>query len=248
MRGMLRRGADGLVWLARGALGMKRERYDRSLYDVLAGMREWSASDVVFDVGANDGRTALRLMRHLGVAPRLYCFEPVGSTFRALEARTSRHANVRRFQLAMGSQAGPRTIYVGDLSVMSSFDPEWPGEGRGETVEVTTLDAFAQEHDVPRIHLLKVDAEGHDLEVLRGARRTLEAGRVDVVQVECGIAPGRTPTLEEVRSHMFDRDYHLYGINTQARGHPPMPDGERARPRIMTYCDALFVCGRLPMG
>ena len=242
-----RRGAGRAVDGLRGAIGRPRERYDRSLYELLGGMRGWAASDVVFDVGANDGRTALRLMRHLGVAPRLYCFEPVGETFRALEERTARHPNVRRFRLALGSEAGPRTIYLGDLSVMSSFDPDWAGRGRAETVEVTTLDAFLEEHGVARVHLLKVDAEGHDLEVLRGARGALEAGRVDVVQVECGVAPGRTPTLEEVRDHLLGLDYHLHAIQTQARGHPLTPDGGRARPRILMYCDAIFVGAHLDM-
>jgi len=43
--------------------------YDLHLYEAIKGLRRWSPQDVVFDVGANDGRTIFRLMRHLP-APR----------------------------------------------------------------------------------------------------------------------------------------------------------------------------------
>ena len=244
----LRRAGGRAAGALRGAMGIAPPpRYDRSLYRTLAGIRRWRPSDTVFDVGANDGRTALRLMRHLRARPRIYAFEPVSTTYEALVERTAGRGDVRCFQLAMGSEAGRLPIHVGELSVMSSFDPHWAGAGRTEMVEVTTVDAFVAQHDVDRIHLLKVDAEGHDLEVLRGAEAMLSSGRVDVVQVECGVVPGRTPTLEEVRSHLVGLGFHLHAIATQARGHPVLPSGERARPRILTYCDAVFVGSHLAM-
>ena len=48
-----------------------------------------------------------------------------------------------------------------------------PEKGVGETVNVTTLDAFAAEHDVARIDFLKVDTEGYEPEVLEGAKGTI---------------------------------------------------------------------------
>ncbi len=51
-------------------------------------------------------------------------------------------------------------------------------------VEATTLDAFLDRHGIARVAFLKVDTEGHDLNVLRGAARSLAEGRIGLIQFE----------------------------------------------------------------
>ena len=51
-------------------------------------------------------------------------------------------------------------------------------------VDVTTIDEFIQSEKVSRLHLLKVDAEGHELAILRGAEGAIQSGAVDIVQFE----------------------------------------------------------------
>jgi FkbM family methyltransferase len=53
-----------------------------------------------------------------------------------------------------------------------------------EQVQVTTVDDFVAANALPHIHLLKVDAEGFDLNVLRGADSTLSEGRISLVLTE----------------------------------------------------------------
>ncbi|HEV7264347.1 MAG TPA: FkbM family methyltransferase [Falsiroseomonas sp.] len=249
MQELLRKAAKKISRTLQGWSAFQDERYDRQLYDrTLPGMRPWTSSDIVFDIGANDGRTALRLIRHLPAQPRIFSFEPVGSTYQTLVERTSSHPNVRCFQLGMGAEAGPKTMYLHDISAMNSVNPEsnpdWGRRGRTETIQITTLDRFTSEQHIEKIHLLKIDVEGHDLEVLQGGENALSAGLVDFIQIECGISPGRQPSLEEVRTHLNGFDYHLYSIDNQARGRPLLPNGERVKPLIMSYCDAIFVSGR----
>jgi FkbM family methyltransferase len=57
-----------------------------------------------------------------------------------------------------------------------------------EPIDVQTLDAFCEEQGVGHIDLLKLDVEGHELAVLRGAERMLSAGRVSMIQFEFGPA------------------------------------------------------------
>ncbi len=55
-----------------------------------------------------------------------------------------------------------------------------------EDVVVTTADDYAAVHQISHVDLLKVDAEGHELHVLRGAERLLAEERVGLVQFEFG--------------------------------------------------------------
>ncbi len=57
-----------------------------------------------------------------------------------------------------------------------------------ERIEVRALDDFCREQGVERIDFLKLDVEGHELAVLRGARRMLGAGTVSLIQFEFGPA------------------------------------------------------------
>src|SRR5690606_38726330 len=138
-----------------------------------------STGDVVFDVGANDGRTVLRLARRLG-RPRFYAFEPVAATYRTLVERTRRLDNVRCFQLAMGEKPGRQPIYLHERAAMNSFSPTWTADPDAQTemVDIATVDDVRSEHGLERIHLLKIDTEGYEMEVLRGAERSLRESRI----------------------------------------------------------------------
>lgn len=223
--------------------------YDVALYGALNHLRSWSPDDVVFDVGANDGRTIERLQRHLP-SPRIFAFEPVAATYDVLAQQTSRYPNVERFQLALGNETGRRDIYLNESAALNSLYWAWGSSEGLESIEITTIDAFLSERALDRIHLLKVDTEGHDLEVLKGAEQALSASRVGIIMVEAGFAaPGRPqPALPEFQDYLRPFGYHLYGVFNQCRmslgrrlGEAPQPD-ESAE--ILIYCDALFVNGR----
>lgn len=234
-----------------GYTGPQKLRYDVASYQALRRLRNWQPGDVVFDVGANDGQTVLRLQQHLP-SPRVLAFEPVSATFDVLLERTAHVPNLECFKLAMGSGSGEREIYVNQSSTLSSLHSDWGDAQVVETIEITTLDRFVEEHPVPCIHLLKIDVEGHDLEVLKGAERLLAASRIEIVMVEAGFgAPGRPqPTLSQIQDYLRPFGCHLHGIYNQCRaplgryfGLSKNADGI---PNVLVYCDALFVSGHKP--
>jgi FkbM family methyltransferase len=138
----------------------------------------------VLDVGANEGQTALPFARAFPEA-QVFAFEPVPQTFSTLRARTANVDRIRCFELALGDYDGEATISLADKSGQNSLlNVAEPGPGT-ITVPVARGDTWASTHDVDHVDVLKIDAEGYDLEVLSGFDELLAASKVRAVLVEC---------------------------------------------------------------
>jgi len=116
-------------------------------------------------------------------------------------------------------------------------------------VDVETLDAVLEREDVDNAQLLKIDAEGFDLEVLRGASAALAEQRFDIIQIEAGFcAPGPAMTsLAEIQSLLAGHRYFLHLITNQCHARLNKLEGgesgTEANPEVLVYCDAIFVAG-----
>jgi FkbM family methyltransferase len=176
---------------------------------------------VVFDVGANVGQSAKIYLAQFPDA-HIYCFEPVGATFRELERNLGAVRRVDLYQLALGSSHRPGRMVIGDMPEMnylSSQSPEVPA-GRGvptEVVEVITLDEFCRSREISRIDFLKIDTEGGDLEVLQGGEALLAGQKIDLIEVEAGMNPGnrRHVPLKTFQEYLDAQGYLLFGIYEQ---------------------------------
>ena len=86
-----------------------------------------------------------------------------------------------------------------------------------EEVAIDTIDRFCSNRSIDRINYLKIDTEGGDLEVLRGAEAMLSRQCVDLIQVEAGM--NRTNRIHVPISHftafLEERNYFLFGIYDQ---------------------------------
>jgi len=82
------------------------------------------------------------------------------------------------------------------------------------TIETTTLDVFAAANAISRIKLLKVDAEGHDLAVLRGAEKLFNGHMIDAVVVEVMFAPifEGQPLFEDISLYLRKFGYRLFDL------------------------------------
>ena len=180
----------------------------------------------------------------------MFAFEPVSETYDTLTRRTAQLDGVHLERLALGAEPGHAEIHLHEHSALNSLHAV--GDGRRETIEIDTLDAVAERRGIEHVMLLKVDAEGHDLEVLRGASRLLRDGRVDIVQIEVGFgAPhAAMPALEQVQELLACTGHRLYRIENQCVGHIERPGSSASRNgedrhedghEVLVYADALFV-------
>jgi FkbM family methyltransferase len=148
--------------------------------NILRNVLEKLGINCVLDVGANQGQYGGTL-RDLGYRGQIISFEPVSGNFEALTKCAERRGPWKCFHYALGAAEGKAEINVADDTVFSSFltprkdsQERFPRNrvARLETVRVARLDAVLSECLAgiasPRIYL-KLDTQGFDLEVLRGA-------------------------------------------------------------------------------
>ena len=148
------------------------------------------SGDVFVDVGANAGLYTLIAAHGVGQGGRVYAFEPCFATHQRLVANVHLNgfANVECYQLALSDREGVAEMYVSTdgFDAQNSFSqPDAPGTFQRETVDCTTWDALAEEHNlVGRVAMIKIDVEGWEYRVLRGGQKALSRADAPVLQME----------------------------------------------------------------
>lgn len=131
--------------------------------------------DTVLDIGANAGYYSLV------AAPKaklVYAFEPATSIRQLLEKNVSlnKFDNIRVQAVAISNEAGKATLYLSseDNIGMAGLRPAENFSGNTEIVNTITLDEWIASQDIKKIALIKIDAEGTEMNILAGMRTILE--------------------------------------------------------------------------
>ena len=174
------------------------------------------AAKVVFDVGANVGQSTERYLKEFPRAT-IFSFEPVPSTFEKLVANIEKGNSIAtrsRFlpeMCGLGAVASTARMKTND-GPSDMFNITDDGN---EEIRLSTVDLWGDV--VSHIDFMKIDTEGHDLEVLKGSENMLREKRITAIQVEAGMHPGneRHIPLEVFKSHFESRGYLLFGFYDQ---------------------------------
>ncbi len=176
-------------WLAR-KLNIRYSHYhgyrffwDAACYPELASV----AQPVIFDVGANIGQTAVAFCEWFPHA-KVHCFEPSPPSFAKLEHNMA-GLSVACHKLALSDESGRvkvKLINDDPACTVNSLDNLASGKDNSNAVwfDVDTLPAFMQRNGIPTIHILKIDTEGRDLQILKGAEPLLASGAIWNIVVE----------------------------------------------------------------
>lgn len=170
------------------------------------------AGDVVVDVGANVGIYSLALA---AVGARVWAFEPSSAIRPALAYNVALNGagdQVRVLPFALGAENG-QALFTSDLEGTNHLVKDRP-KGPTEVVEIRTLDNFAADPTGgladEEVFLLKVDAEGEDEAVLRGADALLRRSQpVVIVETWAG--------GQAVRRLLAEHGYRVYRYEPASR-------------------------------
>lgn len=170
---------------------------------------------VVFDVGSNVGNYAQELLDS-GRVKKVYCFEPSQSAYSRLNKRFSEEEKIYLCNSALSNEEGFATLFSdSDASGLASMTQRRMGHfgidfTNSETVSVTTLTKAC--HDLEVIpNIIKIDVEGHELNVLQGGLEILS--QVELIQFEFGGANIDTRTYFQDFWYFFrENSFELFRI------------------------------------
>ncbi len=188
----------------------------------------------ILDVGANFGQTAERFHRIFPKAS-IHSFEPITTTFNALVANTKSLTNVHCHKIAIGDRDGSATMVLFEDSAWNKISVGGePTSGRNEIVPLKTLDTFCSEQHIERIDLLKTDCEGFDFEVLLGAEKLFQSGRIGAIYCEIELLRSQAHAdFFAIENFLRDRGYLFYGFYDYSPWNEHLP--------TKAYANALFV-------
>ena len=197
----------------------------------------------IIDVGANVGQTSIALHKTFPDSA-IYAFEPVQRTFDSLVESTKCIPQISTNRLALSDSCGTVQMQIGlnNLTncISTSQNVCHDKFEQKESVECTTLDTFASDHGINRIELLKIDVEGFEPAVLRGAAGLFSRGVVESVFIEVGFSPsdiGHSYASEIIRN-MYDYGLGFYGIYDLCSLLPP---DYVSYGKVPTFGNALFL-------
>ena len=213
----------------------------RSLAKRAFGYDSWNSDDdqrrliadagVIFDVGANEGQTAINY-RRLFPSAQIWSFEPFPASYEAL-CRSLSDQRFHPIPLALSDQVASATLNIGAASTMNSL--LYRGTETGKTIEIQTetVDHFCSEHGGSRIDILKVDVEGAEVRVFKGAQEMFSRKAVRSVFVEVFFAPvyEGMPMMWDIHAQLSEVGFKLHGLYSLLR------DGNG----LLSYGNALYM-------
>ncbi len=182
-----------------GRLLMSEARFDvpndpagngeRGVQATVLRYRQPGRKTVVFDVGANVGDWTCALLEQAADLATLdvHAFEPCSGTYDILLSRIGAlpmSVNVVPVRKACSSSSGAAGLHVVGVGAGTNSLTCAETTDNVEQVELVSIDDYCRTSKIDQVSLLKIDAEGHDVEVIRGATRMLQQKNVDVLQFE----------------------------------------------------------------
>lgn len=177
--------------------------------------------DTFIDIGANFGLHTLYAAKLVGIKGNVFAFEPVASNLNLLQRHIALNAvehQVKVVPKAVSNSSEPFLNFylpTDEVAVTASLSPA-VNNGKNVQVANVRLDDFWQNIDLP-IQLIKIDVEGAELEVLRGAENLLKKWKPNLLIEVHGFAlPNFGTNLAEFREFLASFGYTEYCLSEES--------------------------------
>ena len=223
--------------------------FERSTAVALGRLTE--PSSLVLDIGANIGAHTLHLASLVGPNGRVMAFEPTDFAVRKLRRNldlnpplASRVQAFHCFLTASDGASVPHAIYSSwPLAVEAGLHAKHLGrEMQTEQAQARSLDSILDEHADRKVQLVKLDVDGFECDVLRGATTMLREMRpIFVMELAPYVLVERGASLDQLLSHFIPNGYVFYDEQTQKR----LPSEAKALQRLVADGESMNVIARV---
>jgi hypothetical protein len=188
-------------------------------YNCYQSIKDYS-EPVIFDIGANIG-TFTTWMSKAFPKGKVYSFEPQRQVFQMLSgnAAINNLYNVYTYNIGLGKEntkvefEEPNYFEKNDFGTFSLVENVISQTTNNKiVVQINTLDWFVEYYNIPKVHLLKIDVEGMDLDVLIGGQNTIKK-HFPIIFIEH--SDNRKSIIDEIKNFLdtFEYEYHTIGNN-----------------------------------
>jgi FkbM family methyltransferase len=172
--------------------------------------------DTVFDIGANIGLVTLHLSKLVGARGAVHAFEPNPNLVGFLEKMKQSNAasNIEIHASALGERAGVLTLNVppGNSGAASLLQDRNSATSVVHSVCVESLDDVVDRRAIRSIRLMKIDVEGYEETVLKGATRTLRSLKPDAILFELNVRTTTQFSDEPLIKLLRSFDYEFIAV------------------------------------
>ena len=224
-----------------------RESYNKEIVEIKDPFRDMrvllSGIQVssICDIGAFHGDISVKLSK-LFPSAKIYSFEPYSRSFEILRTKGLQNSNIIPINCALSSSNGEFNLHINAQDSANSLSPtgemgkkyqSWQTETVStEIVQVLTLDSWGKRNSLKEIEVLKLDVQGFELSVLKGAQDYLESSvRLIYTEIEFVKIYKDNCLYFELEDFLRQHDFELFQLYNLTSG----GDGQ------LVTGDAIFV-------
>jgi len=177
-------------------------------------------NSIIVDVGGADGTTSEIFARNFK-ENKIYVFEPILENFNQIEEKQKKIKNLVLFNKALGNGELNSKINIASRVTSSSIFNLSPDQNssifskdlnfcRSEEIIITKLDSVIEKDQV--IGIIKLDVQGYEMEVLKGANSVLERTMLIVLEMNSHNHYPGAPKYFEVDEYLRNRNFLIFDI------------------------------------
>tara|TARA_Y100000816_G_C26062506_1_gene558052 strand:+ start:545 stop:1420 length:876 start_codon:yes stop_codon:yes gene_type:complete len=189
---------------------------------------------IIFDVGANVGQSIERFSSVFKSQEfKIYSFEPTPKLFQILKNKYDLKKNIKLFQLALDDKIIKRKFFSYEYDKINSLiqtdenskfhksrqfalnNRDFSNFKTEIEVQTSTIDNIADEQNIDKIDVLKIDTQGNEDRVLEGSKKLLNSNKINLIELELilGFGYQRQMSFLDIEKVLSPYGYRLIGID-----------------------------------
>lgn len=190
---------------------------------------------LIFDVGANQGQSILKYLK-LMEDPIIHAFEPIDFEYDKLKIKFFNNKNIFLNNFAMGDIIENKEFNISIRTGNSSFNKITENTKWLETrskqynvskdsyiqqkkiVKIDTIDNYVKENNIETIDLLKIDTQGYEDKILKGASKSLEQKKIKIIisEIIFDNTYEKYLTFSDIEKYLIKNNYRMVGLDVSS--------------------------------